>query len=116
MSSVIHFKSAAVSLTYRVLDTVQTLAWNMLTFGSSPSFSKTQDMVLCNNTQSCFCRVIKSSLTDYKSTNFNLCDCSYILVTKLRRPRDSEGAFRSLSQVATCLPHTVKTSHCPFNC
>ena len=27
---------------------------------------------------------------------------------------DNKGTFRSLSQFATCLPHTVKASHCPF--
>ena len=32
------------------------------------------------------------------------CNCNYILFTKLPRPGDSEGTFRSSSQAATCPP------------
>ena len=46
--------------------------------------------------------------------NYNY--CYYILFTKLPRPEDSEGAFCFSSQVSTGLPHTVKASHCLFNC
>ena len=35
--------------------------------------------------------------------------------TKLPWPEDSEWTFLSSSQTATCLPHTVEASHCPFN-
>ena len=45
-----------------------------------------------------------------------LCNCDYILFTKLPWPGDSKGAFRSSSQAATCLPHTMEASHCSFNC
>ena len=43
--------------------------------------------------------------------NFVYCNCNYILFTKLPWPGDSEGTFRSLSQAATCLPHTVEGLH-----
>ena len=36
------------------------------------------------------------------------------LFTKLPWPGDSEGTFRSSSQAATSIPHTVKASHYPF--
>ena len=36
------------------------------------------------------------------------------LFIKLARPEDSKGTLRSLSQVATCLPHTMKLQTAPF--
>ena len=33
-----------------------------------------------------------------------ICNCNYILFTKLPWPGDSEGTFRSSSQAATCPP------------
>ena len=41
------------------------------------------------------------------------CNCNYILFTKLPWPGDSEGTFRSSSQVATCPPvyHTRRRPH-----
>ena len=41
------------------------------------------------------------------------CNCRYILFTKLPWPEDSEGAFRSSSQAATCPPvyHTRRRLH-----
>ena len=38
----------------------------------------------------------------------------HLKTTKLPRPGDSEGTFRSSSQAATCLPHIVEDSNCPF--
>ena len=29
-------------------------------------------------------------------------------------PGDNKGTFRSSSQAATCLPHSVEASHCPL--
>ena len=42
-----------------------------------------------------------------------VCNCSYILFTKLLWPRDSEGTFRTSSQAATCPPiyHTRQRLH-----
>ena len=37
------------------------------------------------------------------------------LITKLPWLGDSEEAFRSSIQAATCLPHMVEASHCHFN-
>ena len=48
-------------------------------------------------------------------SGFNYCNCNYILFTKLDWPGDSEETFRSSSQVATCLPHTVAISHRPVS-
>ena len=45
-----------------------------------------------------------------------LCNCNYILLTKLPWPGDSEETFPSLSQAATCFPDTVEASRCPVNC
>ena len=61
------------------------------------------------------------SATEHSNTfqlpvRFNQAISNYIFFTKLPWPGDSEGTFRSLSQAATCLPHTVEASHCPFNC
>ena len=36
------------------------------------------------------------------------------LSIKLPWSRDSEGTFLSLTQAATCRPHTVEASHCPI--
>ena len=47
-----------------------------------------------------------------------ICNCNYILFTKLPWPGDSEGTFRSSSQAATCPPvyHTRRRLHTvPFN-
>ena len=44
------------------------------------------------------------------------CNSNYILYSRLSWLGDYEGTFRSLSQAANCLPHTVVASLCPFNC
>ena len=46
-------------------------------------------------------------------------NCNYRLFTKLPLPGDSKryfSVFESSCHLPSCLPHTVETSHCPFNC
>ena len=43
-------------------------------------------------------------------------NCIYILFTMLPWLGSSKGTFRSSSQVATCLPHTMEASHSFFYC
>ena len=48
-----------------------------------------------------------------------MCNCITAispLFTKLPWPLNRKGILRSSSQAATCLSHTVETSHCPFCC
>ena len=40
--------------------------------------------------------------------------CNYILFSKLPYQETAKGSF-GFSQGATCLPHMVQASHCPFN-
>ena len=41
----------------------------------------------------------------------NTCNCISSLFFKFLWPGECEGIFRSLSQAASCLPHTVEASH-----
>ena len=58
-----------------------------------------------------FCLAIKGFS---KNKYFLNCNCNGVLFNKLPWPEESDGIFRSSSQAATCLPHTVEASHCPL--
>ena len=56
---------------------------------------------------------------DFKAEWFSLCNCNFILFTKLpyalaRRQRRDLLVFESSCHLPACLPHTAEASHSPF--
>ena len=70
------------------------------------------DIYNCVSTPMSFCFF----LWRYLQSDFKNCIVITFYSPSCLGQGTAKGPFRSSSQAATCLPHTAKSSYCPFNC